>query len=103
MEYVSFGMSLALLFYIGYRNRNVINKLTHLQLATALLGYLVTVSIGFVFIYYGGNWLAGVFSNVVIKYGVFVSVVLVTLYVCKGLLGKWLHKATGGVLPKEWR
>lgn len=59
----------------------IIKKLKKTQLAGIALSFVFTVLTATVLIYYGGNWIAGQFSNSVLRYLVFGVIVLMVLYV----------------------
>ena len=85
--------------YVIAKNRKVVRELSFLQLVFALFSFLTAVGIAFVSIYYGGNWIAGQFSNPAVRFIVFALIVLLTLSLWSWILRKMLHKITNGVLP----
>ena len=83
------------------KNRKILKELTKRQIFGVVISYLITVFIAFIFIYYGGNWVAGYFSNIFFKYVIFLVVVCIALYLCISILNKVLQKITNGILPKN--
>lgn len=76
-------------------------KLNKTQLLLAVMYFLFTVFAAAVLIYYGGNWLAGQFSNIFVQAAVFALVVFVVFYFLGNLSNKMMRKITDGLLPRE--
>lgn len=87
--------------YIIWQNRKTLKKLTKIQLIGVVLSYLVAIFVGVFLVYYVGNWIAGQFSNIFLKYIIFLAVVCIMLIFCGGILRKVLEKITNGTLPKK--
>ena len=83
------------------KNRKVIKELTKLQIYGVGISYLVATLMASICIYYGGNWVAGHFSNIIFSYVIFLAVFCIALYLCISILNKVLQKITNGVLPKN--
>ncbi|MGN7477756.1 hypothetical protein ACTHOQ_07860 [Solibacillus silvestris] len=84
-----------------FRNRGTLKKLTKIQVLGVGISYLIAIIAAFIFVYYGGNWIAGQFSNSVLKYIISFAVVCFVLYFCVSILNKMLQKVTNGILPKD--
>lgn len=87
--------------YIIWQNRKTLKELTKVQLFGVVVSYLVAIFFVFCLIYYGGNWIAGQFSNMVLRYIIIIVVVCIVLFLCGGILQKVLEKITNGVLPRK--
>ena len=69
----------------------------------------IGVAINFVFtvlaitslIYYGGNWMAGQFSNIFLQSLVFLIIVFLVLIRIGTLSDKMMNKITNGTLPRK--
>jgi len=85
--------------YVISKNKKILKQLTKPQIFGVVISYLAVVFIAFILIYFGGNWIAGHFSNTLFKYMVFFAVVCVSLYLCISLLNKVLDKITNSILP----
>lgn len=89
--------------YHIYKNREVVVKeLTKFQIFGVGASYLVTIIFAFILIYYGGNWVAGLFSNIFFKNMVFLAIVCMALYLSVSILNRVLLRITNGVLPKDY-
>ena len=87
------------LIYVIAKNRKIFKELTKSQVFGVVISYLAVIFIAFILIYFGGNWVAGHFSNTIFKYVVFFAVVCISLYLCIILLNKILQKITNSILP----
>ena len=94
-------LSIVIMLSIFYKNRTTLKELTKFQLLGAAICYLFAILIAFVFVYYGGNWVAGQFSNTIFNSIIFIAVILIVLYPTVSILNKLLHKITNGILPKD--
>jgi uncharacterized membrane protein required for colicin V production len=105
MKETLLALSFVLTIYVILKNRKVLNgllkELSSVQILGVAISYIVTITIAFIFIYYGGNWIAGYFPNMVVRYIIQLIVVCITLYLCGSVLGKALQKTTKGVLPMK--
>lgn len=93
--------SFVIMVLLILKNRKTLKKLTKFQIVGVGVSYLFAILIAFIFIYYGGNWIADQFSNTFFKYMIFLAVVYVSLSVCKSILNKVLERVTNGILPKS--
>ena len=84
-----------------YKNRESIKKLTAKQLILAVITYIFTVFFAFICVYYGGNWIAGQFSNRFLQIVVFILIIIITLSLCQWPLRKILYRVTSGIFPKN--
>lgn len=82
-------------------NRDLLRKLSVVQIFGVGFSYVATVVLAGLVIYYGGNWLAGFFSNGIIKFIIQMTVIIVVLYTLVGILNRILAKITNGMLPKN--
>ncbi|WP_449621834.1 hypothetical protein [Robertmurraya sp. Marseille-Q9965] len=87
--------------YIIWQNRKTLKELTKVQTFSVVVTYIVTIFVGFFLIYYGGNWIAAQFSNIILKYIMLIAIVCIVLFFCGSILQKVLEKITNGVLPKN--
>jgi hypothetical protein len=105
MKEILLFLSFVLTIYVILKNRKVLNgllkELSSVQILGVAISYIVTITIAFIFIYYGGNWIAGYFPNMVVSYIIQLIVVCITLYLCGSILSKVLQKTTKGVLPMK--
>ncbi|BAQ10608.1 transcriptional regulator [Bacillus sp. OxB-1] len=92
---------IVIVIYNIRKNREILKQFTKLQIIGVGISYLIAIFLAFILIYYGGNWLAGQISNIILKYVVFIVIVLIALYLCVGILNKVLQKITNGVLPRN--
>lgn len=76
-------------------------KLNKAQLLGVAINFILTVIVATVLIFYGGNWIAGQFSNIFLKTSVFAFIVLLVLYFIGSLSNKAMSKITHGILPKD--
>lgn len=101
MEYLLITISIVIIIYRIIKNRLTLKELTKSQILGIGLSYLLATLIGFILIYYGGNWIVGLISNIILKYIVFLIIVLIVLDISVMILNKLLLKITKGILPKE--
>lgn len=94
-------LSIVIMIYVILKNRKIIKQLIKFQIFGVGISYLFTIFIAFILVYYGGNWIAGQFSNTFFKYIIFFAVVCIALYLCVNILNKVLQKITNGILPKS--
>ena len=94
-------LSLVIITINIYKNKELIKKLTRVQILGAGISYLLAILISFVFIYYGGNWITDQITNAIIKYIITFTVVWAVLAIIVSILNKILHKTTDGILPKD--
>ena len=94
-------LSIVIMIYVILKNRKIFKELTKSQIFGVGVSYLIAIIIAFILIYFGGNWVAGHFSNTFIEYMIFLAVVCVSLYLCVRILNKVLQKITNGILPKS--
>jgi Kef-type K+ transport system membrane component KefB len=87
--------------YLIYKNRKILKELTKFQVLGVLITFLITIYIAFICIFYGGNWIAGKFTNMIVKTTIQYIVIFITLFICVSILYKILKKITNGVLPKN--
>lgn len=76
-------------------------KLSITQIIGVTINITLTVVIATTLIYFGGNWLAGLFSNIFLQIMIFTITTLLVLYVISYLSNKAMYKITNGILPKE--
>ena len=84
-----------------YKNRESIRQLTAKQLILASFSYLSTVLFGVICIYYGGNWIAGQFSNRFLQLVVFILIIVITISLCQWPFRKVLNRVTSGIFSKN--
>ena len=84
----------AITIYIIFKNRNLLKGLTMLQISGVLISYLISVVLAFACIYYGGNWLAGFFTNFILRLIIKIIVIYIVLAICVNLLNKVTTKFT---------
>ncbi|MFL0505248.1 hypothetical protein ACH0B5_05810 [Ureibacillus sp. 179-F W5.1 NHS] len=101
MEYLFIAISIVIIIYRIMKNRGTLKVLTKRQILGVGISYLLATLMGFIFIYFGGNWIVGSISNIIFKYIVFLAFVLIILNLCVTILNKLLLKITNGILPKE--
>ncbi|WP_145543229.1 hypothetical protein [Virgibacillus sp. SK37] len=94
-------LSIAIIIYALFKNRKTLKKLTWLQNFSVGISYLAAIFLAFILIYYGGNWVAGQFSNIIFKYLIFLVIVCIAIYLSVSILNKVLNKVTNGILPKS--
>lgn len=90
-----------LIIYHISNNKSSLKQLKKTQnfgVAITFIGALIAATI---LIFYGGNWIAGRFSNIVWKYLIFGVVVIATLYLLGIIVNKVLYKITDGLLLKS--
>jgi len=80
-----------------FKNIKLIKKLSTKQLFGVVIAYVMAVFIGFICIFFGGNWVAEQISTKFISVGVFILVILVTLSIIQFFLNKILFKISNGL------
>ena len=61
-------LSIVIMIYVILKNRKIFKELTKSQIFGVGVSYLIAIIIAFILIYFGGNWVAGHFSNTLIEY-----------------------------------
>ncbi|MEO2076584.1 MAG: hypothetical protein ABGX20_14540 [Bacillus sp. (in: firmicutes)] len=84
--------------YVVMRNKMVFKKLTIPQLLGVVFSYMGVICIGFICIYYGGNWISGYLKTNIIRTVVELLVIVTSLTVCQMILKKLLLKITKGAV-----
>lgn len=82
------------------KNKKRLAQLTVYQMIGVGAAYVVSVFIGFIMIYYGGNWIAGKMPYEILSTIVFILIVIAALSICVSLMNKTIHKVTNGLLPR---
>jgi len=103
IDFIIFTLCIVITINRIYKNRNILKELSKPQILGVGTTYLVTVSIAVICIYYGGNWITGQFSNIFVRYIIFLLVVCITLHFLINLLRNMLNNITKGVLPSNRR
>lgn len=80
-----------------FKNKNLFKKLSTKQLFGVAIAYLMAVFIGFICVFFGGNWVAEQISTKFFSVGVFILVILITLSIIQFFLSKILFKITNGL------
>ncbi len=76
-------------------------ELGKLQLLGVALTFVSTVVVASALIFYGGNWIAGQFSNIFLQSFSFLVVVFLVFYSIGTVSDKVMSKITNGALPKN--
>ncbi|KOS68947.1 hypothetical protein AEA09_10580 [Lysinibacillus contaminans] len=84
-----------------YKNKKSIKQLTAKQCILAAITYIFTILFIFICIYFGGNWIAGQFTNRFLQLVVFTMFIFIILSLCQWPLRKTLHRFTSGIFPKN--
>ena len=92
-------LAIITLVYVISKNKKILKQLTKSQIFGVVISFLAVIFLAFFLIYFGGNWVAGHFSNTLFKYVIFFAVVCVSLYLCINVLNKVLDKITNSILP----
>mgnify|MGYP003463379394 FL=1 len=80
-----------------FKNKNLLKKLSYKQLFGIAIAYVTAVFIGFICIYFGGNWVTEQISTKFLSVGVFILIILITLSIIQFFLSKILFKITNGL------
>ena len=83
--------------HLIYKHKSLFKKLSTKQLFGVSLTYITAVFIGFVCIFFGGNWVAEQISAKFFSIAVFVLITLITLSIIQFFLSKILYKITNGL------
>ncbi|ARF16123.1 hypothetical protein [Sporosarcina ureae] len=78
-----------------------IKKLHTRQRIGVAIHFVFTVLAITTLIYYGGNWLAGQFSNIFLQSFAFLLIVFLVLISIGNLSDKMMNKITNGTLPRK--
>ena len=78
-----------------------IKKLHTKQLLGVTINFIFTVLAITTLIFYGGNWMAGQFSNIFLQSFAFLIIVFVVLISIGTLSDKVMNKITNGALPRK--
>lgn len=90
----------AVCIYVFIRNKLVFKKLTRPRLFGVFFTYIIVICIGFICIFYGGNWIAGYLKSSIIRTVVELLVIITTLTICQIILKKLLLIITKGALSR---
>lgn len=95
-------LSTIILIYMFFKYRKELKstykKLSILQLVGVIMSYLITIIIGFILIYYVGNWLTGYITINILKNIVQIIIIILVISTCLNGLNKVLKKLSKGVL-----
>lgn len=100
-NYIIIAYCIVVAINLIHKNRESIRQLTAKQLILASFVYLSTVFLGFICIYYGGNWIAGQFSSRFMQLVVFILLIIITISLCQWPLRKILNRVTSGIFLKD--
>lgn len=94
-------LSFLVVIYKIQENKEILRKLSKIQLAGVFLAYLLTIVLSFFCIYFGGKWIKEYSPHPVLTFISQVIIVIVTLVLLVNALYKVLNKITNGIFPKE--
>lgn len=100
-DLLMFILLISLIVYQISNNKNILKQLKKSQVFGVAVTYIAMIIVATIIIYYGGNWIAGLFPTIILKYLVFGIIVIATFYYLGILVNKVLYKITGRVLPKN--
>lgn len=100
-DWFSVVLLVVLIIYQTYNHRDLLRKLNKRQLLGIVLTYSMAILVATIIIYYGGNWLANLFPTTLLKFIVFMVVVIVTFIGIGFVISKVLHRITGGLLSED--
>ncbi|WP_281657760.1 hypothetical protein [Halobacillus sp. Cin3] len=98
---LTFTSLIAVIIAKVLKNKKRLAQLTAFQMIGVGATYVVSVFIGFILIYYGGNWIASKVPYKILSTLVFILIVIAALSVCVSLMNKTIYKITNGLLPRE--
>ncbi len=93
-------LCVGLTIYHISNNKGMLKQLKKIQLFGVAITFIFTVILATILIFYGGNWIAGLFSNIILKYLVFGVIVIATFYLLEIIVNKVLYRITDGVFPE---
>ncbi|MCP3029905.1 hypothetical protein LF817_00985 [Halobacillus sp. A1] len=97
MESLSLLLSGVAVIYLIYNNIKTFETLNIRQGIGVGFSFLLTALIGFVAIYYGGNWLIGQIASGWLRMPLFILIVVIVIGGLRYLLHKLFERISGGV------
>ncbi|MBL5774968.1 hypothetical protein [Heyndrickxia sporothermodurans] len=94
-------LSILVIIYKIQKNKEILRKLTNIQLVGVSLAFLLTIILSFSCIYFGGKWIRGYSLHPVLTFISQVIIIIVSMGLGVTALYKVLYKITKGILPKE--